>query len=135
MNTVRCSMATPTRAIGSARRRKASASRNGGLVMTQSTGATARLRIGEVEDLAEAIGVDVRGEDRAEVFRQGSRHVAAAAGRLEAGELPEIAARCDARARSKARVAQGGLGKSSRLSLGSTRCAITACEVFCKLTS
>src|SRR5215213_7150461 len=28
-------------------------------------------------------------------------------------------------------VAHGGVGKSSRLSAASTRCAITACDVFC----
>ena len=32
----------------------------------------------------------------------------------------------------RARVAHGGLGKSSRLSRGSMRCAMTACEVFCR---
>src|SRR6266508_6062121 len=31
----------------------------------------------------------------------------------------------------RARVAQGGVGKSSRLFLSSALCAITACDVFC----
>ena len=34
---------------------------------------------------------------------------------------------------ARARVAQGGVGKSSRASLGDARCAITASDVFCWL--
>src|SRR5712671_273307 len=32
---------------------------------------------------------------------------------------------------TRARVAHGGVGKSSKLFFSSARCAITACEVFC----
>ncbi len=52
--------------------------------------------------------------------------------------VPMVKGRLDAKASTagricsiNARVAQGGVGKSSGLSAGSTLCAITACEVFC----